>query len=90
MLFLSFFKTLVDREITVELKNGVEIRGVLKTADQYFNLKLDNVTCINESKFPHLSSVKSIFLRGSTVRYVHLTNNDVDTNLLQDASRRGE
>ncbi|KAH3686306.1 hypothetical protein WICPIJ_002668 [Wickerhamomyces pijperi] len=90
MLFLSFFKTLVDREITVELKNGVEITGTLKTADQYFNLKLDNVKCKNEDKFPHLSSVKSIFLRGSTVRYVHLSKGDVDTNLLQDASRRGK
>ncbi|ODQ60558.1 hypothetical protein WICANDRAFT_61129 [Wickerhamomyces anomalus NRRL Y-366-8] len=88
MLFLSFFKTLVDREVTVELKNGIELKGTLKTADQYFNLKLDNVSTTNELKFPHLSSVKSIFLRGSTVRYVYISKNDVDTNLLQDAARR--
>ncbi|ONH68295.1 U6 snRNA-associated Sm-like protein LSm2, partial [Cyberlindnera fabianii] len=70
------------------LKNGVEIKGTLKTADQFFNLKLDNVSVANESKFPHLSSVKSIFIRGSTVRYVQISKNDVDTNLLQDAARR--
>lgn len=72
------------------MKNGIEITGTLKTADQYFNLKLDNIRVANEAKFPHLSAVKSIFLRGSTVRYVYMSKTDVDTNLLQDAARRGE
>jgi hypothetical protein len=71
------------------LKNGIEITGTLKTADQYFNLKLDNIRVKDDAKFPHLSAVKSIFLRGSTVRYVHMSKSDVDTNLLQDAARRG-
>lgn len=89
MLFFSFFKTLVDQEVTVELKNDIEIKGTLKSVDQFLNLKLDNISCANESKYPHLKSVKNLFIRGSTVRYVHMNSNSVDCTLLQDASRRG-
>lgn len=89
MLFFSFFKTLVDQEVTVELKNDIEIKGTLKSVDQFLNLKLDNISCANESKYPHLRSVKNLFIRGSTVRYVHMNANSVDCTLLQDASRRG-
>lgn len=89
MLFFSFFKTLVDQEVVVELKNDIEIKGVLKSVDQYLNLKLDNISCTNETKYPHLTSVKNLFIRGSTVRYVRINPNAVDCTLLQDASRRG-
>ncbi|AMD21900.1 HFR045Wp [Eremothecium sinecaudum] len=88
MLFFSFFKTLVDQEVTVELKNDIELKGTLKSVDQFLNLKLDNISCNNEAKYPHLSSVRNIFIRGSTVRYVYLNKSMVDTNLLQDAARR--
>lgn len=70
------------------MKNDMCVRGTLKTVDQYLNLKLDNITTLNESDFPHLSAVKSLFIRGSVVRYVHLPSNAIDTALLEDASRR--
>lgn len=85
----SFFKTLVDSEVTVELKNDISIRGTLKSVDQYLNIKLDDITVVDELKYPHLSSVKNIFIRGSVVRYVHLAAASVDTALLEDATRRG-
>ncbi|CCK69953.1 Sm-like protein LSM2 KNAG_0D02020 [Huiozyma naganishii CBS 8797] len=88
MLFFSFFKTLVDQEVVVELKNDIEIKGTLQSVDQFLNLKLDNISCDDETKYPHLSTVRNIFIRGSTVRYVYLNKNMVDTNLLQDATRR--
>ncbi|EDK45157.1 hypothetical protein LELG_03336 [Lodderomyces elongisporus NRRL YB-4239] len=88
MLFFSFFKTLVDQEVTVELKNDMEITGVLKSVDQFLNLKLDNIKCNNGDKYPYLEAVKNLFIRGSTVRYVHINPNLVDCTLLQDASRR--
>lgn len=89
MLFFSFFKTLVDQEVVVELKNDIEIKGTLRSVDQFLNLKLDNISTVNESKYPHLKAVKTLFVRGSTVRYVHLSASSVDCTLLQDASRRG-
>ncbi|KAE9964615.1 U6 snRNA-associated Sm-like protein LSm2 [Venturia inaequalis] len=76
MLFFSFFKTLVDHEVTVELKNDIHVRGTLKSVDQFLNIKLEN------------SAVKSVFIRGSVVRYVHLPATAVDTTLLEDATRR--
>ncbi|CAG8953796.1 hypothetical protein HYFRA_00006688 [Hymenoscyphus fraxineus] len=88
MLFFSFFKTLVDHEVTVELKNDIQIKGMLKSVDQYLNIKLDDIQVVEELKYPHLSSVKNVFIRGSVVRYVHLPGNSVDTALLEDATRR--
>ncbi|KAJ5038899.1 uncharacterized protein L3040_006578 [Drepanopeziza brunnea f. sp. 'multigermtubi'] len=88
MLFFSFFKTLVDHEVTVELKNDIQIRGTLKSVDQYLNIKLDNISVVEDLKYPHLSSVKNVFIRGSVVRYVHLPGSAVDTALLEDATRR--
>merc|ERR1712225_182731 len=88
MLFFSFFKTLTQQTVTVELKNDISIRGTLKSVDQYLNIKLDDITVLDELKYPHLSSVKNIFIRGSVVRYVHLPAASVDTPLLEDATRR--
>jgi len=88
MLFFSFFKTLVEHEITVELKNEVQIRGTLKSVDQYLNIKLDNAEAVDEMRWPHLCSTKDMFIRGSVVRYVHLPSAAVDTALLEDATRR--
>ncbi|TVY48740.1 U6 snRNA-associated Sm-like protein [Lachnellula occidentalis] len=88
MLFFSFFKTLVDHEVTVELKNDIQIKGTLKSVDQYLNIKLDDIQVVEELKYPHLSSVKNVFIRGSVVRYVHLPGGAVDTALLEDATRR--
>ncbi|KAK8056355.1 hypothetical protein PG993_001582 [Apiospora rasikravindrae] len=87
-LCLSFFKTLIDNEVTVELKNDIQIRGTLKSVDQYLNIKLDDIQVLEELKYPHLSSVKNVFIRGSVVRYVHLPHSAVDVTLLEDATRR--
>ena len=88
MLFFSFFKTLTNQTVTVELKNDISIRGTLKSVDQYLNIKLDDIQVLEELKYPHLSSVKNVFIRGSVVRYVHLPAAEVDRGLLEDASRR--
>ena len=54
----SFFKTLVDHEVTVELKNDIQIRGTLKSVDQYLNIKLDDIQVVEELKYPHLVSAR--------------------------------
>lgn len=85
----SFFKTLIDQSVTVELKNDIKITGTLKSVDQYLNIKLDDISVHEEIKYPHLSAVKNVFIRGSVVRYVHLPSSAVDVTLLEDAARRG-
>lgn len=64
--------------------------GTLKSVDQYLNIKLDDISVHEELRYPHLSAVKNVFIRGSVVRYVHLPASAVDVTLLEDAARRGE
>jgi small nuclear ribonucleoprotein (snRNP)-like protein len=42
--------------VTVELKNDIQIRGTLKSVDQYLNIKLDDIQVVEEIKYPHLVS----------------------------------
>mmetsp|Transcript_111051 Transcript_111051/g.155902 ORF Transcript_111051/g.155902 Transcript_111051/m.155902 type:complete len:99 (+) Transcript_111051:58-354(+) len=88
MIFFSFFKTLVGKQVIVELKNDLAIEGTLQSVDQYLNIKLQNISVSDPEKYPHMMSVKNCFVRGSIVRYIQLPAEDVDTELLQDAARR--
>lgn len=54
MLFASYFKTLVGKEVTVELKNDLCITGILHSVDQFLNVKLTNTKVVNEAKYPHM------------------------------------
>ncbi|OQS05098.1 hypothetical protein THRCLA_02718 [Thraustotheca clavata] len=88
MLFYSFFKTLLGKEVAVELKNDVALVGTLHSVDQYLNFKLIDVTVVESEKYPQLMNMKNCFIRGSVVRYIQIAKADVDTELLQDAARR--
>ncbi|XP_077232067.1 sm-like protein LSM2 isoform X1 [Tasmannia lanceolata] len=87
-LFFSYFKELVGKEVTVELKNDLAIRGILHSVDQYLNIKLENTRVVDQDKYPHMMSVRNCFIRGSVVRYVQLPPDGVDTDILHDATRR--
>ncbi|XP_065917114.1 U6 snRNA-associated Sm-like protein LSm2 [Dysidea avara] len=87
-LFYSFFKSLVGKEVIVELKNDLSICGTLHSVDQFLNIKLNDISVPDPDKYPHMLSVKNCFIRGSVIRYVQLPAEDVDTALLQDATRK--
>lgn len=57
MLFFSFFKTLVGKEVAVELKNDIVLTGTLLSVDQYLNIKLSNVSVVDMDKYPQLVSI---------------------------------
>ena len=88
MLFYSFFKSLVGKEVVIELKNDLSIAGTLHSVDQYLNVKLNDVQVLDPEKYPHIQSVTSAFVRGSVIRYIQLPPDDVDTQLLQEATRK--
>ncbi|KAJ1917847.1 U6 snRNA-associated Sm-like protein LSm2 [Mycoemilia scoparia] len=88
MLFYSFFKTLVGKQVTVELKNDLAIQGTLISVDQFLNIKIDKIKVIDEERYPHMIPVKNCFIRGSVVRYIQIPPEEVDKPLLQDATRR--
>ncbi|XP_055973126.1 U6 snRNA-associated Sm-like protein LSm2 [Sorex fumeus] len=79
MLFYSFFKSLVGKDVVVELKNDLSICGTLHSVDQYLNIKLTDISVTDPEKYPHMLSVKN---------YVQLPADEVDTQLLQDAARK--
>lgn len=56
MIFFSFFKTLVGKEIAVELKNDVVLTGTLVSVDQFLNIKLSNVSVVDSERYPQLVS----------------------------------
>lgn len=87
-LFYSFFKSLVGKEVIVELKNDLCICGTLDSVDQYLNVKLNDISVPDPDKYPHMLSVRNCFIRGSVIRYVQLPAEEVDTVLLQDATRK--
>lgn len=57
-LFYSFFKTLVGKEIAVELKNDVALTGTLHSVDQYLNVKLTDVHVVEAERYPQLVSAR--------------------------------
>lgn len=90
MLFYSFFKTLVDKEVIVELKNDIALRGTLHSVDQYLNIKLSSVEVTESDKYPYLGCMKNCFVRGSAVRYIQLPAQDIDVDILHDATRKDQ
>ncbi|KAJ1454786.1 Sm-like protein LSm2 [Pelagophyceae sp. CCMP2097] len=88
MLFYSFFKTLIGKEIAVELKNDVAMTGKLHSVDQYLNIKLTDCKVVDAARYPQLTCVTSVFIRGSVVRYIQIPAAEVDTELLQAAARK--
>lgn len=62
---------------------------MLTRPPRFLNIRLDGITVLDEARHPHMMAVKNCFIRGSVVRYVQLPADQVDTNLLEDATRRG-
>eukprot|EP00630_Chrysocystis_fragilis_P000597 CAMPEP_0197395216 /NCGR_PEP_ID=MMETSP1165-20131217/6500_1 /TAXON_ID=284809 /ORGANISM="Chrysocystis fragilis, Strain CCMP3189" /LENGTH=148 /DNA_ID=CAMNT_0042920967 /DNA_START=31 /DNA_END=472 /DNA_ORIENTATION=+ len=86
MIFYSIFKTLVGHEVAVELKNDVAIVGKLHNIDQYLNVKLLEAKVVDPQRYPQLTAMTSIFIRGSVVRYITIPKEHVDVELMQDAA----
>ncbi|XP_043938082.1 U6 snRNA-associated Sm-like protein LSm2 [Protopterus annectens] len=60
MLFYSFFKSLVGKDVVVELKNDLSICGTLHSVDQYLNIKLSDISVTDPEKYPHMVSLQII------------------------------
>ena len=93
--FYSVFQDLSGKGVvvSVELKNGLVVQGKLEGVDQHLNFSLFDLN-IDTEKFPqfvaetHQATLRTAFIRGSTVRYVHLPATEVDTELVEEAFRR--
>ncbi|ONK64577.1 uncharacterized protein A4U43_C07F27550 [Asparagus officinalis] len=54
-------KEFVGKEVTVELKNNLAIRGILHSGDQYLNIKLENMRLVDQDKYPHMGLLDQQF-----------------------------
>lgn len=60
----------------------------LHNVDQYLNIKLLEAKVVDPQRYPQLTAMTSVFIRGSVVRYITIPKEDVDVELLQDAARK--
>jgi small nuclear ribonucleoprotein (snRNP)-like protein len=89
MFFTEVLQTLLGEEITVELKNDLCVQGRLTAVDQYLNVRLTQVqVCNADAPLALLLLRNTCSIRGSCIRYIHLPSDKVDTELLQEATRR--
>lgn len=86
----ALFKTLIGKRIKIELKNTLVIEGDLTDIDTFFNFKMANIeidtTPLNISLL--FKKAKNMFIRGSSVKLVWISNSDVDVNKLEEATRK--
>lgn len=54
MLFYSFFRSLVGKDVVVELKNDLSICGTLYSVDQCLSIRLSDTSVTDPEKCPHL------------------------------------
>ncbi len=58
---------LLDKQVLVRLKNGIEITGTLKAFDTHINVVLENVQ-FNENEVE--KKFQSLFVRGDMIMFV--------------------
>jgi small nuclear ribonucleoprotein (snRNP)-like protein len=88
MVFLQLFRSLEGKTVVVELKNDAVLQGTLQSVDQFYNFRLVDLQVLNAANCPQLYTLSTALIRGARVRYVRLPAEDVDLDLLHDATRR--
>ncbi|EZG47346.1 snRNP Sm family protein, partial [Gregarina niphandrodes] len=63
--------------------------GTIEAVDQYLNLKLSNVQ-VTPGVSAHYPSRYACFIRGSVIRYINLSQAQLDLAQLQSACRKME
>lgn len=62
--------SLQGEEIVIELKNDIEITGIVEEADENMNLTLHNVQQVFPSGYSRTMEIA--FVSGTNIRYVHI------------------
>lgn len=82
MLFYTFFKTQIGKEVEIRLKNDIIFTGILESIDLFLNFRLRNVS---GAAVQH--SMDTCVIRGSSVKSVSMGDNGVVYKQLHDATR---
>ena len=90
MLFLHLFRSLQGKKVIITLKNSIVIQGILQSVDHFYNVKLVQTEVLDTANSPITKALSSAFIRGSSIIYIELPKEEVDLELLHDATRRQE
>ncbi|KAI5171987.1 U6 snRNA-associated Sm-like protein LSm2 [Pancytospora epiphaga] len=85
MLFYEYFKTLISSPVSVSLKNGMAMRGILRNVDPFLNITLNEITVEIGDGF--LSDMETCSIRGSAIKLIRVESNPEMTKKLADATR---
>ncbi|TBT96645.1 putative U6 snRNA-associated Sm-like protein [Hamiltosporidium tvaerminnensis] len=85
MMFYMYFKSFVNKNVEVVLKNEIKIYGVLLSVDSYLNckIKIDKI----ENADIGISNLIICYIRGSNIKFLWLKNDLERMKGLMDASR---
>jgi small nuclear ribonucleoprotein (snRNP)-like protein len=86
--FQVLFRALLANPVIVELKNGVVMKGILQSTDDFLNLRLTAIEVLNASSFPPLPPISQAFVRGSAVACVHIPPDAVDLEAVRAMSQK--
>ena len=82
--FYSIFRYLVHQKarIRIELKNDGIVRGTLSFVDTNMNMYLTQIQS-DEATFSKTIEMKSCFIRGSAVKFIHILKGELDLELVE-------
>ncbi|AEA38737.1 small nuclear ribonucleoprotein D1 (nucleomorph) [Cryptomonas paramecium] len=66
----NVFYEILNETVTIELKNGLILHGIMLNADKYMNIYLKKIKKTNFSKIN--LEIESISIRGSSIKYLIL------------------
>ena len=64
--------SLQGEEVVVELKNDIEVTGIIEEADENMNLTLHHVQQVFPSGY--MRTMEIAFINGTNIRYVHISS----------------
>lgn len=90
MPIFSVFKSIIGKEISIDLKQGITLNGTLLDVDTFLNLKLQLAKFHGSGEmetFP-LNSTSRLFVRGSAIKFVWTAEENLSIPSLEDATRK--
>lgn len=87
MIFFEYFKTQLNNEVVVNLKNDMSIFGILKNVDPFLNIKIENAIATSNNEFiiidKSISNIQFCSIRGSAIKSVELKKNGLEDHMVE-------
>ena len=78
MLPVQLLKNSTNRKISVQIKNGDNINGILDNIDNFMNLKIKNIT-YSDKAGKNFFQAKEIYIRGNSISSINFEEDLLNT-----------